>query len=147
MRFILVPVIRLLSWIDYGYRALIRQVIPFAYVRKGRCKQCGECCKNILITMEPKYLKMSFFRNLAIGWNEYFNDLILIGSLIDDGYIIFTCKHLLPTGACGNYNWKRPVFCYEYPRIFKYFEVPTTLPDCGYHYALRKTGKTKKTDL
>lgn len=137
----LIPFIRLVSWIDYGYRWLTRCLLPFSYVRTGHCKQCGECCKNIIITMHPRYLHLGFARNFVIWWNEYFNGLILIGSFLDDGYIVFTCKHLLPTGSCGNYTWRRPVFCYEYPRIFKYFETPTTLPDCGYRFQPRRTKK------
>ena len=88
--------------------------------------------------MEPKYIRIDWLRNFIIWWNEYFNDLILIGSLLDDGYIVFTCKHVQPSGACGNYTWSRPVFCYEYPRIFKYFEIPTTIPGCTYSYIPRK---------
>lgn len=84
--------------------------------------------------MEPKMLKRRWARNFAIWWNDYFNDLTLIGCLLDDGILSFRCRRQKPNGTCGNYTWLRPVFCYEYPRIFKYFETPTTLPKCGYRF-------------
>ena len=83
-------------------------------------------------------LKISALRNFAVWWNKYFNNLHLIGSLLDEGLMVFACDYLRPDGKCGNYNLTRPVFCYEYPRLFKYFETPAVLPGCGFTFSARK---------
>jgi hypothetical protein len=89
--------------------------------------------------MEPKFLRKRILRNFAIWWNKYFNKMRLIGCFIEDGYMVYACTLQLPNGKCGNYYW-RPFFCREYPRAFKYFEIPTTLPRCGYKF-LQKNRK------
>jgi hypothetical protein len=137
-KFILIVLIRIISWIDYWYRALARWVLPYPYRRSGHCRKCGECCKQILIGMEPRMLRLRPLRNLAVWWNAYFNNLRLIGSFIEDGVIVFACNYLRPDGLCGAYNLLRPVFCYEYPRLFSYFEKPVVLPDCGFKFSPRK---------
>ncbi|MDR1996915.1 MAG: YkgJ family cysteine cluster protein [Candidatus Margulisbacteria bacterium] len=138
MKIFLLFILRLLSWIDYAYRALVRWILPFPYRRAGRCRQCGECCKNILIGIEPRMLRIAALRNFAIWWNKYFNNLYLIGSFLDDGLMVFGCNYLRDDGRCGNYNLSRPVFCFEYPRLFKYFEKPVELPGCGFKFVARK---------
>ena len=127
----------MISWIDYGYRALVRLVLPFPYRREGQCRKCGQCCKEILIGMEPRMLKISLLRNFAVWWNKYFNNLHLIGSFLDEGLMVFACDYLQADGRCGNYNWTRPVFCAEYPRLFNYFEKPTVLKNCGFKFRPR----------
>lgn len=136
MKLILTIILRLISIIDYAYRRFVQLFLRPLYYREGRCKQCGECCKCILIAMEPRYLKQRYIRNFAIWWNKYFNDLRLLGCLLDDGYIAFACNRQLPDGKCGRHNWLRPWFCSEYPRGFKYFQVPATLPGCGYKFTI-----------
>jgi len=126
-------IIRFISKIDYYFRKLVEWFIPYQYKRIGSCKQCGKCCKEILIYMETRFLKMRPIRNFAVWWNKYFNGLRLIGCLLDEGIMVYTCKHITAEGKCGWYSW-RAQFCREYPRNFKYFEVPTTLKGCGYKF-------------
>ncbi|MDR2430708.1 MAG: YkgJ family cysteine cluster protein [Candidatus Margulisbacteria bacterium] len=138
MKIILLFILRGLSWLDYGYRALVRWIIPYPYRRTGRCRRCGECCQNILIGMEPWMLRIRWLKNFAVWWNQYFNNLYLIGSYPADGLLVFSCHYLRADGRCGNYNLSRPVFCFEYPRLFKYFEKPVELKNCGFKFAARK---------
>ena len=83
-------------------------------------------------------LRVRFLRNFAIWWNAYFNDLRLIGSFIEDGVMVFACNRQRPDGSCGAYNWLRPVFCHEYPRLFSYFEKPTVIKGCSFKFSPRK---------
>jgi len=113
---------------------MVQFVLPYKYERTGSCRKCGKCCKEILISIEPWMINQRWIRNFVIWWNEYFNDLRLICCVLDEGYFVFTCQHLTKSGKCGKYNWLRPWFCFEYPRIFNYFEIPTTLKGCGYSF-------------
>jgi hypothetical protein len=133
MKTFLTFIIRLISMLDYVYRRMTRLFFKPSYVRQGRCLQCGQCCKEILIEAEPRYLRKRWLRNFFIWWNSYFNHLNLIGVFIEEGFMVFNCRKQLPSGKCGNYFF-RPWFCREYPRGFKYFEMPCTLPGCGYKF-------------
>lgn len=133
MKYLFILIIRIVSKIDYIFRKFVELFLPFKYYRTGKCRQCGECCKNILIYMDKKFLRIRWLRNLAIWWNKYFNGLRLIGCLINDGYMVFSCNYQNTDGSCGWYGW-RAQFCREYPRNFKYFEIPTILKGCGYKF-------------
>ncbi|MBU1026434.1 MAG: YkgJ family cysteine cluster protein [Candidatus Margulisbacteria bacterium] len=105
------------------------------WVLAGKCKQCGKCCEEIYLKMTPNQISSKFFTNLAIRWISWLFDFILIRVEQDAGYLVFTCKHRLRDGRCGNYFW-RPNICRNYPLV-DYFEEPKMLPDCGFTAKLR----------
>ncbi len=82
-------------------------------------------------------MRLAWLRNLAIGWNRYFNKMKLLDYSIEHGYILFTCELVTKANKCSQYFW-RPFFCREYPRGFSYFEVPVTLPGCGFKFVQKK---------
>lgn len=131
----LILIVRFVSAVDFFYRRLVFWVFSgfYKYERQGRCRRCGQCCKEIIITMEPKYLRVRSLRNFAIWWCYFFNRMRLIGCFIEDGYLLFTCEHITADNKCGCYSW-RPFLCREYPKAFGYFEEPVTLPGCGYKF-------------
>jgi len=97
---------------------------------EGKCKQCGNCCKEILLKMTPRQISSKFFTNLAIRWITWLFDFILLRVDYENGYLAFTCKHVSSDGKCGNYFW-RPSVCRNYPLV-DYFKQPCVLPGCGY---------------
>lgn len=139
MKYFLLFFIRLFSLLDFFFRRIVVFIFEksYLYQRTGSCKQCGQCCKSIIICMEPKFLRKRFLRNFAIWWNKYFNSLYHIGTFIEDGYMVYSCKLQNEDGSCGNYRW-RPLFCREYPHRFKYFEMPATLPGCGFKFEVKQ---------
>ena len=98
--------------------------------RKGQCRQCGNCCKKILLKMTPAQTHSPLFTKIAIAWICWLFDFIYLGMDEAKDYLIFTCQHLLPNGRCGNYFW-RPNVCRNYPLV-DYFEQPVFLPGCGF---------------
>lgn len=139
MKLILIFFVRFFSALDFLFRQLVRWLfaVAYPYERSGSCLCCGQCCRAILITMDPKFLRRRFIRNFAVWWNKYFNNMHLVGIFIEDGYMVFSCDNQNEDGTCGNYFW-RPFFCREYPRAFGYFERPTTLAGCGYLFNPKK---------
>jgi len=105
------------------------------WVLEGKCRQCGNCCREIYLKATPRQLSSKFFADLAIAWISWIFDFILLRIDYDNHYLIFTCKHRRSDGKCGNYFW-RPNICRNYPLV-DYFEEPKMLPDCGFTARLR----------
>ena len=102
---------------------------------EGKCKKCGNCCREIYLKITPRQLSSKLFTNLAIAWISWVYDFILLSVDRDNHYLIFTCKNRREDGSCGNYFW-RPNVCRNYPLV-DYFEEPKTLPNCGFTSKLR----------
>jgi hypothetical protein len=100
------------------------------WVLEGKCKQCGNCCREIYLKMTPRQASSQFFTGLAVKWICWIFDFIFLGIDYENHYLIFTCRHRLPDGKCGNYFW-RPNICRNYPLV-DYFEEPKLLPGCGF---------------
>ncbi len=105
------------------------------YKLTGSCKQCGNCCRQIYLTMTPAQAGSKFFTNLSVRWISWLFDFILIRIDHEHNSLVFTCRHLTPAGQCGNYRW-RPNICRNYPLV-DYFDEPKTLPACGFKPKLK----------
>lgn len=113
-----------------------RGLFPKKWRRIGKCLQCGNCCKKILLQMTPTQTRSPLFRKLAIGWIAWLFDFVYLGTDFEYNYLLFTCKHLQTNGKCGNYFW-RPNICRNYPLV-DYFNQPSLLPGCGYSSVMVK---------
>ena len=100
------------------------------WMRQGKCRECGQCCKEIYLRIEPRQLGSKLFSQLAIAWISWLFDFNLLRIEPERHYLVFNCKNQLPDGRCGNYFW-RPSVCRNYPLV-DYFERPEFLPNCGY---------------
>lgn len=133
IRMFVLIVVRITSWLDWGFRKLSRIAVPYPYKRAGKCNQCGKCCEQIAFEMNKKYFKYKGWLKFLIFYNDKINHLDFLESIPDEELVLFKCRLINPDGSCGNYRW-RPVFCREYPRPYKYFEKPQTLPWCGFRF-------------
>ncbi len=113
----------------------LKRLFPTRFTRTGNCKMCGQCCKEILLKMTPAQTSSALFTSIAVRWISWLFDFILIRIDHENGYLVFTCKHTIPSGKCGNYFW-RPSVCRNYPLV-DYFEEPKFLPGCGYEAAIK----------
>ena len=118
---------------DLIIQRLLRFCIRSPYRFKGRCKQCGVCCRYILCEW-PRYLKrFPLLEKLYVWWltevnGFYFYDF----DIEEDGcvYRLMTCRYLSSKGKCLHHRM-RPAICRQYPWI-GYFRRPWFLPKCGY---------------
>lgn len=101
---------------------------------QGKCKQCGVCCQEIYLKINPRQLGSRLFTKLAIAWISWVYDFKLLKVDWEDFYLVFTCKKIRADGECGDYRW-RPNICRNYPLV-DYFDEPKFLPQCGFKASL-----------
>ncbi|MFA4857921.1 MAG: YkgJ family cysteine cluster protein [Candidatus Margulisiibacteriota bacterium] len=116
---------------------LLRTLFRSRWRKIGKCKKCGQCCRQIYLTMTPRQIASPLFTNLAIHWISWLFDFVLLKVDTENHALVFTCKHISLDGKCGNYFW-RPNVCRNYPLV-DYFKEPVFLPGCG--YVGRRMGK------
>ena len=108
------------------------------YVLKGKCKQCGNCCRNILFSDENGYIKTEEqFENLK-KINKRYHHFEINGKM-ENGALLFKCKSLGDDGKCKVYHF-RSLFCRDYPSINPIFIANggTTLDGCGFYFDVNK---------
>ncbi|MDD5593801.1 MAG: YkgJ family cysteine cluster protein [Candidatus Margulisbacteria bacterium] len=109
---------------------LFKGLFPKRFRLSGRCNQCGNCCRRIILTLTPGQSKSKLFTGIAVRWISWLFDFILLEINRAENYLAFTCRHLTDEGKCGNYRF-RPNVCRNYPLV-DYFEEPKLLPGCGF---------------
>ncbi|MDD4178724.1 MAG: YkgJ family cysteine cluster protein [Candidatus Margulisbacteria bacterium] len=125
-RFIMIFVL-----LDNVLTNLTKKIFRTRWQLTGKCRQCGNCCKKIILTMTPAQTKSPIFRQIAIAWISWLFDFILLEIDYQHNNLAFTCQHLTKEGKCGNYFW-RPNICRNYPLV-DYFAEPKFLPGCGFN--------------
>lgn len=118
------------------------------YIVKGKCKQCGECCKTILFSDENGYIKTEeAFRELQNNNRRYLH-FEINGKVKDknnsffDGALMFKCKSLGKDGKCTKY-FLRSLYCRDYPSVNSTFihNGGQTLDGCGFYFDVDKKFK------
>lgn len=108
----------------------IKNIFPTRYKIAGKCKMCGNCCKEIRMKISPAYLSSKFFTELVIRWVSWLFDFYLLNIDFEHNDLVFSCKKRGKDGKCQNYFW-RPSICRNYP-LLDYFKKPVFLPRCGF---------------
>lgn len=129
------------------------------YVVKGKCKQCGMCCENILFSDEKGYIKtFEQFENLKKR-NLRYHHFFIHGKMDNSpgngdgcfkqedfenptnqaGALLFKCKSLNEHRKCKHY-FLRSICCRDYPAIDKTFisHGGQTLDGCGFYFDIDK---------
>ncbi len=114
------------------------------YVRKGKCKKCGACCRNILFSTKDGYIKSpELFKQMQNKY-KYYRNFKISGTIKDkqdfqNGALTFECKHISKDNKCKIY-FLRPLFCRKYPDTDKelIYNGVTMLDECGYYFDVDK---------
>lgn len=114
------------------------------YVRKGKCKKCGACCRNILFSTKDGYIKSpELFKQMQNKY-KYYRNFKISGTIKDkqdfqNGALTFECKHISKANKCKIY-FLRPLFCRKYPDVDKelIYNGVTMLDECGYYFDVDK---------
>ncbi|OGC03442.1 hypothetical protein A2276_00835 [candidate division WOR-1 bacterium RIFOXYA12_FULL_43_27] len=109
----------------------LKSLFPTRHKITGRCKMCGNCCREIRMKIAPAFLSSKFFTELVIRWISWLFDFYLIEIDFEHQDLVFSCYHRGEDGKCKNYFW-RPSICRNYP-LLDYFKKPVFLPGCGYY--------------
>lgn len=117
------------------------RLLSSKYVVRGKCRQCGNCCRNILfyigskvVTTEDEFERMKKFEK---KYNNFY-----INGRGKNGELLFACKALKQDGKCSVYRF-RSVMCRIYPRISQKFvyDGGEPLDGCGYKFVVSKKFK------
>ena len=100
-----------------------------AYLRAGRCRMCGRCCRNIGILLDGERIKdEKDFERLKEEEPEY--EIFTPNGRASDGSIIFSCK--MQKGNVCTIHKNRPEICRDYPDLYLMYSGVELLKDCGY---------------
>lgn len=124
------------DWVKYFFNKFNSS----KYVLKGKCKRCGECCKNILFSDENGYIKTVEGFEALKKRNKKYNHFEIAGKLDElGGAFLFKCKSLNKNNLCKDYFF-RSLYCRDYPSINPEFirNGGETLDGCGYYFDVNK---------
>lgn len=108
------------------------------YELKGHCRQCGECCRNIVFIIGDKYVTTEEEFESLKNYKKIYNHFYISGRHAD-GALVFTCKSLTDENKCRDYKF-RSIYCRNYPKIIPSFisNGGTLQDNCGYRIVLKK---------
>lgn len=127
------------SLIKQHFDLILQKFLGPKYIRAGKCKQCGVCCRTITFKHNEKFItRVEDFDSLK-NWQKRYNNFFISGK-DKDGILLFTCKWLTKENKC-KYHWLRSWFCRAYPFVKTEFIARggQTLDDCGFYYTASKS--------
>ena len=100
---------------------------------KGKCKNCGECCKTIVFYVGENPISNEEQFELLKKWDKKYNNFVINGKAAD-GALYFKCRALKDNNKCGMY-FLRSLACRMYPKYkTSFFTRGEGLkPSCGYY--------------
>lgn len=116
----------------------IQKKFSSKFILKGKCKQCGECCRNIVFYIHESPIKTEKQFESLKNWKKNYNHFFISGKDVD-GAILFTCKSLGENGKCKDYFF-RSLACRNYPKINTQFILNGGKPldNCGFYFDVDK---------
>jgi Fe-S-cluster containining protein len=104
------------------------------FIRRGNCKKCGNCCRNIVFYIQENIITTEEQFDKLKKWKKIYNHFCISGK-DNDGALLFTCKSLNEDNICKNYKF-RSLYCRTYPKLDKKaLQTGIELLDgCGFYY-------------
>ncbi len=135
---------KIINFIQDNCLALYNKLFSSKYIIKGKCKKCGNCCRNILFSTDKGYIKdEKLFLDLQKKF-RYYRNFKISGKIKDkqdfqNGALTFECKYINKNNRCRIYFF-RPDFCKKYPKISSdlIYSGVKMLDNCGYYYEIDK---------
>lgn len=112
------------------------------YIRKGNCKKCGNCCRNILLYIEDEPIKTAEQFEKVKVWAKHYHNFFISGKN-ENGLLLFTCKEIDDNNKCKVYFF-RGLGCRLYPKKDTKFLINGGKPldGCGYYFEPNKPFKS-----
>lgn len=120
-------------------KTLLKLAIPNKYKRKGTCNRCGCCCKEIIFTVEGRYLFSEKLFERLKTFKPYYRNFTPTGRA-ENGALTFTCNYLNADNTCGAYFY-RSLGCRLYPHLTDKNLQRGLHPfeECGYQFLPKYT--------
>jgi Fe-S-cluster containining protein len=139
----------LIGWVRYlRLKVLGKQVIV-----RGRCRQCGACCRRMNLDIGGSWVfSVRRFKSLVRD-NPAYARFEIIGRDWN-GLLAFACTWLQEDGTCRDYA-NRLEICETYPHRELYFTNGLLFSGCGYRFEevvcferlLKKKARTEQTQV
>lgn len=110
----------------------IQRLFSSKYILKGKCKKCGQCCRNIVFYLDNKLVTTEEEFEELKRINKRFNHFYISGK-DGDRALLFTCKSIQENNLCKHYFF-RSLYCRNYPHLKSEFITKggVLLDNCGY---------------
>lgn len=113
------------------YVRLMLKVNPSNIAIDGACKQCGNCCRNLLLVDDHQIIKdAASFERLKKKLPIY--KIFRRKTIQDDGQWVFKCTKLTHHNTCSIHD-QRPPICSNYPTKQMLRMNGELLEGCGYN--------------
>lgn len=127
----------------YKLKFFIHKMRSAKLIRKGKCNRCGNCCRNIILSItknEPIMTEKQFEDTKK--WDKFFNNFYISGK-DESGVLLFTCKEIDENNRCKVY-WLRGLGCrlYPQPNVKYLINGGKMLDGCGFYFEPDKTFKS-----
>lgn len=121
------------------FKFLFQKFTSAKYVVTGKCKACGNCCKNITFKNGEHFIETQEQFDCMRNFDKRYNIFEISGRNKENNALLFKCKYLNNNGKCSKY-WLRSLACRNYPKPSQSFIYNNgqLLDGCGY-----KIEKTK----
>jgi len=117
------------------FKLRLLKFLGVKYIKKGKCKKCGLCCKTIAFSINNQLIKNEEELARLKKFMPYRFNHFDISGIGDYSELLFRCKYLSEDNTCKVYNF-RSFFCRGYPNFNNNFlnKGGKTFEDCGYYY-------------
>ncbi|MBU1610608.1 MAG: YkgJ family cysteine cluster protein [Proteobacteria bacterium] len=118
----------------WAWTAMYRRLKWFLFRREpevvGECRQCGCCCRAIVLRVGGKWLRSRrVFERARAKDSEM--ERFVIEEKDDDGRLVFSCTLLTDQGLCGDYA-NRLDLCQRHPALSLYYSGVVLADYCGF---------------
>lgn len=120
--------------LDY-LKFIFQKSVSSKYVRKGKCKRCGNCCRNILLYTKKNLPIVNEIQFKKVQeWDKHFYNFYISGKS-EDGALLFSCRWITKDNKCRVY-FLRGLGCRQYPKANSEFLINGGKPldGCGYFF-------------
>lgn len=109
------------------------------YIAKGKCRQCGTCCKNIVFLIKEEYVKTDEQFQKLQEFDKVYCHFTPTGRKNEKGAMLFQCNSLGDDNLCKDYKI-RSLYCRKYPVLDSKIILGAveTFDECGYTFEVDK---------
>lgn len=120
------------------FKFYLNKLLSSKYILKGKCKQCGQCCRSITFRIGKELISEEVQWQKLKEWDKRYEHFYISGRDVD-GALLFACKSLDENNKCTKYFF-RSLFCRCYPFINAgiFGQNHKTLDGCGYSIGVSK---------